>query len=168
MKQVIEHKEKCQTCGGTGLYVGLAERDGAAVVCYKCKGTGCFAFRHEYEPFESRVAKAGVVRVYEVNPGIIIGKGNGHTLEEFGGLTLQDWRAGKAFTPGTENREHTCPCWWYQSADYKLKPNWKECDEALGCTFSKCQHFGDKAKCWARWDAEFNSSQLPIDKTSAL
>lgn len=30
---------ECQACKGTGLYKGMAERDGAAVVCSHCHGT---------------------------------------------------------------------------------------------------------------------------------
>ena len=50
-KHVIEFDEKCKSCKGTGLYVGLAERDGAAVVCHTCKGTGKHHVRIEYDDF---------------------------------------------------------------------------------------------------------------------
>ncbi len=158
MKRTVSFDEKCRSCGGTGLYVGLGERNGAAVVCHTCKGTGCHKFTHEYEDFTRREDKAGVKRVYQVNPGICIGTGNGHRLEDFGGIPLKEWEAGLPFTPGTENRKFTCPAWWYQSADYTLKPKWDEC---LGCgAFSACEHFGTKAECWKRWDAE-NKARHP-------
>jgi hypothetical protein len=49
-------------------------------------------------------------------------------------------------------RKYTCPAWWYQSADYKKKPNWKEC---LACgSFSSCKHFSIKQNCWDRFDKE--------------
>ena len=41
---------ECQACGGTGLYKGMAERDGAAVVCSCCNGTGKTEFT--YNEFE--------------------------------------------------------------------------------------------------------------------
>lgn len=33
MKKEIRIKQECSACNGTGLYVGFAEKDGAAVVC---------------------------------------------------------------------------------------------------------------------------------------
>jgi hypothetical protein len=30
-----EVEAECRACGGTGLYVGFAEKDGCAVVCYR-------------------------------------------------------------------------------------------------------------------------------------
>jgi len=152
MKHVFEVREVCKACSGTGLYVGMAERDGAAVVCHTCGGSGCHAFRHEYEPFETRQDRAGVTRVFAANPGIVIGIGNGHALTDFGGLPVERWRAGGPFVAGTENRRFTCPAWWYQSADYRRKPAWGEC---LGIgSFSDCPSFCRKNECWRRFDAE--------------
>ena len=144
----------CKSCGGTGLYVGMAERDGAAIMCHTCKGTGCHKFRYEYDEFTGRIDRPGVARVYETNPGICIGTGRGHRLEDFGGIPLKEWEAGLPFVSGTENRKFTCPCWWFQNADYKRKPKWPECDSSLGCSFSGCTHFRDKEKCWERFDNE--------------
>jgi len=144
----IEFDEQCQVCKGTGLYIGMGERDGAAVVCHKCKGTGRFYFIHTYEEFIGRMPSDKAKWVVQVNPGICIGPKN-----QFGGMSYQDWRSGRPFVDGMEMREYTCPCWWYQSADYNRKPNWKECDGFSG--FSKCPSFCKKAQCWARWDKEF-------------
>jgi len=151
-KVIITHDEKCKSCEGTGLYVGMGERNGSAVVCHACKGTGCFKFRHEYDEFTERKDKKGVVRVFATNPGICIGTGNGHRLEDFGGMTFNDWKAGKKFVAGTENRNYTCPCWWYQSANYELKPDWSRCN--IDGSFSSCRHFDNKAECWKKWDKE--------------
>jgi hypothetical protein len=156
MKNVIELNEKCPSCKGTGLYVGMGERDGAAVVCNKCRGTGCFKYKHAYEDFLGRVHNPDVKRVYRANPGICIGEGKTCKLADFGGIPYKEWVSGVPFTPGTEDRAHTCPSWFYQSADYKLKPEWDECFSALGYTFSRCPHFATKELCWKRWDAEFN------------
>lgn len=154
MKKIIEFDERCQSCNGTGLYVGMGERDGAAVVCHTCGGTGCHKFKHEYEEFIQRTSRKGVKRVYEINPGICIGEGRGHKLKDFGGMPIKEWLSGSQFVAGMENRKFTCPCWWYQSADYKLKPQWQECDDSLGLSFSGCSHFSQKEKCWERWDKE--------------
>jgi len=152
--KVIEIEEQCQSCGGTGLYVGFAEHNGAAIVCHNCNGTGCHQYKHKYEEFKGRIARSGVNRVFQVNPGIGIGTGNGHALAEFGGMPVQEWEAGLPFPSGSEMREFTCPCWWYQGANYKLKPQWKECYGSLGQSFSHCPHFRNKEKCWQRWDDE--------------
>lgn len=146
----IELTEICNSCKGTGLYVGMAERNGAAVVCHICKGTGCHKFKHEYEEFTERKEIKGIKRVYEVNPGIIIGEGGDIKLEDFGGISFEDWNSGDKFPIGSEDRKYTCPSWWYQSADYKKKPSWKEC--TFGGTFSSCRHFNNKEKCWERFD----------------
>jgi hypothetical protein len=150
--RIIEIDEKCPDCKGTGLYIGLAERDGSAVVCHKCKGTGCFHYVHEYELFTEREERADVKMVVEVNPGICIGAGNDCKLTDFGGMSYSDWTEGKPFPKGSEMRQFTCPAWWYQLANYSKKPDWKEC--LLCGSFSSCRHFPDKAQCWERWDKE--------------
>jgi hypothetical protein len=153
-EHIVEFDQKCKSCNGSGLYVGLAERDGAAVICHTCKGEGFHHTKIIYEDFVGLKQHKDIVRVFEVNPGIClgIGKNGKFNLSDFGGMPYQDWLNGKQFERGMENRKFTCPAWWYQSANYKLKPNWDEC---LGCgCFSECEHFGNKAKCWERFDKE--------------
>jgi hypothetical protein len=150
---VIEFHEKCKSCNGTGLYVGMAERDGFAVVCSTCEGTGKHFQKIEYDDFEKRASRSNVVHVLEVNPGIGVGTGNGHKLTDFGGMPYKDWLKNGKFPPKSEMRKYVCPAWWYQSANYKLKPDWKEC---CGCgSFSDCDHFSHKQKCWERFDKEY-------------
>lgn len=143
--------EECQHCGGTGVYVGMGERNGAGVVCHYCKGTGCYHFEHEYTEFTKRHKRDDIKRVYQTNPGILIGEGNGFTLEMFGGMPYSYWLNGKKFEPGMENRNYTCPAWWYQSADYSKKPKWDKCNTLR---FSQCKYFGNKSTCWEDWDKE--------------
>lgn len=148
MKKTIEFDEECKSCDGTGIYVGMAERDGYGVVCYNCNGTGKFHFSHTYETFRgSKVKRDGIKKVVECNPGIVLG-GN----LDFGGITYQEWISGKKFEKGTEMRKYTCPAWWFQSSDCSKKPNWNEC--GVGGTFSSCKHFCEKDKCWGRYDLE--------------
>lgn len=154
--KTIEFDEECKSCNGTGVFIGMAERDGAAVVCHTCKGTGCFHFIHTYEEFEKKKHNPEASRVYQYNPGIMIGNREGVcSLPDFGGMSYLDWRKGKRFPKGSEMRKFSCPCWWYQGADYEKKPNWKECLSNLGRTFSQCAHFPNKEMCWERWDKEF-------------
>lgn len=150
----IEYDEACKSCKSTGVYVGMAERDGAAVVCQTCRGTGRHHVILEYDDFDGRQWRPLVQRVYEVNPGICIGRGKDHeySLEDFGGMPYDAWRRNEPFPAKSENRRFTCPAWWYQSADYDRKPKWRECI-GIG-SFSNCPHFPRKNQCWARWDGE--------------
>jgi len=153
----LEVDVECTSCGGTGLYVGLGERDGAAVVCSRCHGTGCARLVVTYTDFKSRKKRDDVRRVYRANPGIVIGEGNDLTLDMFGGMDYEQWEAGEKFPEGSEDRLHTCPAWWYQSADYEKQPEWHEC-RACGL-FSSCTHFDNKAECWERWDHEYGEEE---------
>lgn len=157
-KQRIEYRCKCESCKGTGIYVGMAERDGAGVVCHTCKGTGARDVVIQYEDFTGRVERSDVSRVYATNPGIVIGEGGDRfRLSDFGGIPYEEWLSGRRFERGTENRRFTCPYWWYQSADYGQVPKWDECHESLGRSFSQCPHFPNKHRCWARFDEEQGS-----------
>lgn len=150
----VEIERECPPCSGTGLYVGMAERDGAAVVCHQCKGTGRDVFRLVYKEFTGRKPRTGLRVVYATNPGIIAAPD-----VVPGGVPADEWaKDGRApYRLGAEMREHTCPAWWYQSADHKRKPEWDECI-AIGM-FSRCEHFDDKHECWARWDRENGGSE---------
>jgi hypothetical protein len=143
----IEFNEECKSCEGTGIYKGLAELKKAGVICHKCEGTGCFRFKHKYTPFKERRERHDIIRVVKCNPGIGIDESS-----VFGGLPYKDWLRGDKFIKGTEMRKYTCPAWWYQSANYKLKPDWKEC-WACGA-FSSCKKFSSKEECWQKWDKE--------------
>lgn len=148
MKHIWKQKAKCKSCGATGIYRGLGERGKAGVVCHECKGTGEVEIKIEWEDFEGRVRRDNVERVARVNVGITIDESG-----EFGGMPYKDWFEGKPFPEKSENRKYTCPTWWYQSTDWKLKPGWKEC--IWGRAFSSCPHFKEKDACWERWDKEF-------------
>lgn len=160
-KHVIEYDCECESCKATGLYIGFAEKNGSAVVCNNCEGTGKKHTKISYDDFEKRRTRKNVERVFQANPGIGIGtrKGPEETAEhgplaltDFGGMPYKDWLAGKPFPKNSEMRRFTCPAWWCQCADYKHKPEWKEC--AWGGSFSDCKHFGSKEQCWERFDEQ--------------
>ncbi len=152
MMETFKVKQVCKNCKGTGIYKGMGERDGFGVVCHTCDGTGCHEFTHVYEEFTSRVIRSDIKQVLQCNPGISVGTGNRFTITSFGGITYREWWCNKGFPKGSEMRQFTCPAWWYQSADYKKKPDWDWC-RALG-TFSSCERFTTKGKCWERFDKE--------------
>jgi hypothetical protein len=145
MKKLIE--TECADCSGTGLYVGMAEKGGVAVVCARCKGTGNRILT--YTPFTQKHRRDDVSTVVELNPGFFIS-----TKSEIGGISYEDWWTGKGFPPGSEMRKYTCPRWWFQCTDYDKIPKWSECDIGLGRSFSSCKHFEDKVACWKRYDKE--------------
>jgi len=156
MKHILKFKQKCKTCNGTGLYVGLAECDSLAVVCHNCKGKGYVHTKIEYEDFEGRKLRDGVRWVVERNPvRIYVGGNENFKSQNFGGMSYEDWLSGKKFSVGMEMREYTCPYQWYQAVDYKKVPrDWEGCSASWGRTFSECANFSTKDKCWERWDKE--------------
>jgi len=112
--------------------------------------------KFDWEEFDGRKVRDDVRHVLQYNPGIVVGKGLGHLLRDFGGMPYLDWAEGDPFPAGSEMRQFSCPAWWYQNTAYELKPNWDWC---LGCgSFTSCQHFPTKAQCWERWDSEFGKS----------
>jgi hypothetical protein len=151
---VIEFDKRCQDCKGTGVYKGFAENDGFAVICFTCKGTGCYHTKYEYDDFEGKIFDSSIHTVLKTNPGIGIGidKKQNLSKDSFGGMPYQDWWEGKEFPKKSEMRKFVCPAWWYQSADYNLKPNWKECN-GHGI-FSSCKKFCNKEECWEKFDQE--------------
>ncbi len=138
---------QCHDCRGTGLYTGIGERDGLAVVCGKCEGTGQKDI--SYTPFTGRKTRENVRKVIQVNPGIVISP----ELTQ-GGAGYQEWldNPESARSPGREVREFYCPTWWYQRADSKLLPEWDECIKFGDIT--KCPSFQQMEKCWERFDRE--------------
>ena len=142
------HSAACRACKATGLYVGMAERNGAAVVCRECKGTGKQNIVFEWDDFDGKQDPPdGVTRVYATSAGIV-------SAPDVvpGGVSVAEWKTNpkSVHRIGAEMREHTCPEWWYQSANYALKPDWNEC--RLVGQFSKCSHFANKSECWRRFD----------------
>jgi len=145
---VIEYDCECPSCGGTGLYVGMGERHGYAVVCHFCKGTGKIHQVHEYDDFTGLKRRDNVRRVVQCNPGIRLGG----TEINFGGMSYEDWLANDKFPEGSEMRGYVCPAWWYQALDDRRKPHWEEC--VHWGAFSGCPYFPNKVACWARFDKE--------------
>ena len=150
--KTIEWVQECTACRATGIYVGMAERDGFGVVCHSCKGSGKQEMKVTYEPFQERKIREGVRRVLQTNPGICVGgvEVGKYSLYDFGGMNYDCWLTGAPFLQGQEMRKFSCPAWWYQSADYEKKPDWEEC---IVCgAFSGCEHFPHKDQCWEKFD----------------
>lgn len=75
----------CSSCGATGLYSGMCEGPGRAVICLDCGGTGCQEI--EYKPYEGRKRKRGIQTIQQSRgrfiAGPIGGGGREMTYAEF-------------------------------------------------------------------------------------
>jgi len=65
---------ECRSCGGTGLYQGMCEGKGRAVVCLGCNGTGRDII--VYKPFTGRRRLRGVQQI-GLSAGRLIAAGAG-------------------------------------------------------------------------------------------
>ena len=82
-------KAVCKACDGTGLYSGMCEGEGHAVVCLGCDGTGCEEIT--YTPFETRrITKT--IRTVSLSKGRFILTGVGSKGEK---VSYQEFLAGK-------------------------------------------------------------------------
>ena len=153
---VFKYDAKCEDCKGTGLYRGMAERDGVAVVCCDCKGTGRVKKKIKYDDPEPLVKVPDIHTVIECNPGIVVGDNM-----DFGGMLYEDWFDRLPFPIKSEMRFYSCPNWWYQIADGSKMPNW-DCCTGSGKQFSQCKMFKSKSLCWKRWDKEHSEKVEPV------
>lgn len=92
-------KAVCSGCGGTGLYSGLCEPVGVAVVCLCCGGTGCEELA--YTPFTKRKGRRGIKTV-RCSRGSFIGTGVGPYGKE---ISYKEFQAGKLPKPQTKRRQ---------------------------------------------------------------
>ena len=151
-QQVFEIDIQCQSCGGTGLYVGMAERDGAAVVCHVCKGTGKYHHKFTYLPFTGRAERGDVRRVFQSGCGYVHCADD--TTDKEGveikfsqaGATYKEWLNGKKPLP---LKTLYCPLQW--SGQMWSGPYCKE--NYIGMITS-CKNRCNMAECWKLYDEE--------------
>jgi len=155
----IKLKIECQSCQGTGVYQGMAERDGAAVICHTCKGTGCQDYTFRYNDFEGRIKKRGVERVYLSGYGYCISPkpitlSNG-TFVDFPneGVSYGDFLKGNM---PKHIKQMGCPMMADQGACHNKKGFVDNCGKLNGSYLSyipSCKH-GNKMECWDRFEKE--------------
>ena len=66
-----EVKSACEACGATGLYSGMCEGPGRAVICLDCGGTGCREI--SYAEYRGRKRKSGVQIIQQSRGRFIAG-----------------------------------------------------------------------------------------------
>lgn len=69
----MQAEAECGSCSGFGLYRGIAEPVGVAVICLDCNGTGCRKI--DYTPFTGRKQRADVVSVQRSRGSFILACG---------------------------------------------------------------------------------------------
>lgn len=81
---------ECGSCAGTGLYSGLCEGKGKAVICIRCTGTGCQKVEMtagNFKPFTGRKRRSDIQTVYRGGGTMIFlgagPKGSGISYEAF-------------------------------------------------------------------------------------
>jgi len=151
---------ECPACAGTGLYVGMAERDGAAVICRKCQGTGKYHYVYEYTPFERRNIRNDVIRVFAKSCGYVHTaldtKLEDGTFIQFSkcGVDYQSWLGGAKPKP---IKELYCPLQW-------TGQKWSSplyCRGAyIGGCIGSCPKRGEMAKCWEYYDNDNIRAEL--------
>lgn len=158
----IEMTIQCPACNGTGVYVGMAERDGAAVVCHRCNGSGKYDYSYEYEEFTGIKKAEGVERVYKKGYGFVIapqvldftGIGEIDMGEE--GVSYAEFLKGNL--PG-HTKKLACPMVADQSVCHRVSGFVDECEALhgsclLGTLLTKCNYQPHKANCWKRFDRD--------------
>lgn len=150
MKLTFEAIIECKSCDGTGLYVGMAEQDGSAVVCSSCKGTGRYKHMFTYTEFTQRKTRDDVKRVYATSAGYC------HTPEDItteegkliefskGGASYSDWLKGAELKP---IKNLYCPLQFTGQA-------WKAqyCKDNWFGSIMSCPNRHNMEKCWKEWE----------------
>jgi len=141
----------CHVCNGTGLYQGMAERDGCAVICTSCNPLGSGGYPITYEQFVERkkLPKNKIKRVFKNSCGYVHSSKDTEGIAfSQSGCTYEEWLDGKEPEPV---RELYCPFeWTAQDRDMNGLYNAK-CEKTLrtGSLISKCSCRDEKAVCWA-------------------
>ena len=150
-QQVI--KIECRVCGGTGLFAGFPLKEGAAVPCQQCKGTGCEEIKGT--PFTGLKLRVGISHVWASTVNNTMTPDN-----LLGGVTYTEWVEDpqSVYELGREARDKACPASWYQGVRVRKQPNWDACAQAT--VFHRCPFWSRKGQCWEQYDLEQNQEAI--------
>lgn len=158
----------CQSCSGTGLFIGNMECAGAAVPCVMCLGTGSVTVR--YNAFEKRQQLGNITHVFPYTVGSAVRRLQG--TPEFG-TPYAIWQA-RGCRQGDEPRALACPVEIYDRdvllfGETAMKADTDWCLEVLpakhrwGRGITQCPAYPFKAACWRACDASDST-----DRDSAM
>ena len=153
----IEMEIECPSCKGTGVYVGMAERGGASVVCNTCKGSGKKLYCYSYNDFTGRKITENVKRVYKQSCGYVITPDKmvfdkiGEIDMSVKGVSYQEFIDGKI---PDDIEELGCPMITDQGACHDIKGFTNECNNLNGGwvgVLKTCKNQCNKKECWERF-----------------
>lgn len=149
-------KIECPECKGTGLYRGMCEKNGAAVVCRSCKGKGYIFY--SYNEFTGRKKRDDVKRVFKKNCGHVCSANNVTTKEgktyyfEDYGCTYEEWLNGATPKP----MEELCCPYNYYNQGTENEPLIDCAVYAKKCNISDCEMYEHKNICWQKFHARIS------------
>ena len=159
---VVRGEAQCDDCKGTGLYVGMAERNGAAVECWKCRGSGYVSVNLKFAKFTGRKKRKGVVRVFDSAHGYglsaedVMNKDGKLIRFSEAGCAYKDWLKGVKPVP---IKDLHCP-YQHTNQDLQLKDRHDlyktRCNNglSLGGRLADCKFRSAMATCWEIYDGK--------------
>lgn len=156
MDNTLEFEIECQACNGTGIYSGMGEGPGVALICKMCKGTGKSTYKFEYNNFTGRKKREDIERVYLKGYGYHLGLGkiNFDNVGEIDmtkeGVTYEEFLQGKM---PNHIEALACPMRADQSACHDVKGFVDECNKINGgfVSYIPSCSCSDKKECWKRF-----------------
>ena len=153
----IELEIECEACDGTGLYSGMGESKGLAVVCRKCKGSGKYMYKFEYNDFTGLKERGDIERVYlptgyKLGLGIINFDGVGEIDMNKKGVSYSEFLEGKR---PNRIKEIECPMMADQGACHRVEGFVDGCNDlgiGWGGTISNCKNQCNRMECWERYE----------------
>lgn len=160
MAKKIEMVIECPSCKGAGVFAGMGEGQGAAVVCSQCEGSGAYKYEFHYHEFTGKKIRDDIERVYLKGCGYKIGTG----VIDFGeagaidmdkeGVSYKEFLAGAM---PDHIKALGCPMMADQGACHKIGGFVDECMKLNGGWIGmipRCANQCNKADCWRRFNEE--------------
>ena len=139
----IELEIECSACSGTGLYSGMAESKGLAVVCNRCDGTGKYQFKIE---------RVYLPTSFKLGLGVVNFKGVGDIDMCKKGISYSEFLEGKK---PERIKEIECPMLADQGACHNVEGFVDGCSDLgldWGSSMSSCKNQCNKMECWKRFE----------------
>ena len=152
-------KIECPSCKGTGVYQGMGEGEGTAVVCHRCNGTGAYQYSYSYKDFTGRNVVENVERVYLSGMGFKLGLGK-INFSEVGEIDMDKEGVSYPEFINGKKPEHIKELAWPMRADqgecHKRPGFVDKCNDLNGgwvSMITKCKKYLHKKECWKRFAA---------------